>query len=138
MCIKGRWAAMSEPIVFISHHRIKPGKAEALRALTAEIWSAMEVEKPRTLMNLAYINEEGTEVSFMHAFADIEAMQLHWQGADERAQQAYEYVEPIGFEIYGSAGEQIVQGMEAEAAGGGATLTLWPEFVSGFLRLAPG
>jgi len=54
------------------------------------------------------------------------------------ARQAYEYVEPIGFEIYGSAGEQIVEGMRAEAADGGATLTLWPEFVMGFLRLAPG
>jgi hypothetical protein len=27
--------------------------------------------------------------------------------------------------------------MRTEAAGGGATLTLWPEFVAGFLRLAP-
>lgn len=129
---------MSEPIVFISHHRIKAGKAEALKALTDEIWSAMETEKPRTLMNLAYVNEEGTEVTFMHAFADVEAMQLHWQGADERARQAYEFVEPIGFEIYGDAGEQIVEGMRSEAADGGATLTLWPEFVTGFLRLAPG
>ena len=129
---------MSEPIVFISHHRIKPGKAEALKALTAEIWSVMETEKPRTLMNLAYLNQEGTEVTFMHAFADIEAMQLHWQGADERTQLAYQYIDPIGFEIYGSAGEQIVEGMRAEAAGGGATLSLWPKFVTGFLRLAPG
>ncbi len=37
-----------------------------------------------------------------------------------------------------SAGEQIVEGMEAEAAGGGATLTLWREFVTRFLRLSPG
>jgi len=128
---------VSEPIVFISHHRIKPGKAEALKALTAEIWSAMETEKPLTLMNLAFVNQEGTEVSFMHAFADIEGMQLHWQGADERTQKAYEYIDPIGFEIYGSAGEQIVEGMRTEAAAGGAMLTLWPEFVAGFLRLAP-
>ena len=90
---------MSEPIVFISHHRVKPGKVEELKPLIAEIRSAMKTEKPRTLMNLAYVNEEGTEVTFMHAFADIEAMQLHWQGADERAQQAYGYVEPIGFEV---------------------------------------
>jgi hypothetical protein len=95
---------MSEPIVFISHHRIKPGKAEELKGLTAEIWSAMETEKPQTLMNLPFMNQEGTEVTFMH----------------------------------GSAGEQIVEGMRAEAAGGGATLTLWPEFVTRFLRLAPG
>ena len=34
-------------------------------------------------MNLAYMNEEGTQVSFLHAFADVEAMQLHWQGGVE-------------------------------------------------------
>ena len=129
---------MSEPIVFISHHRIKPGMADAVRALTAEIWSTLETEKPRTLVNLAYMNEDGTEVSFLHAFADVEAMQLHWQGADDRSGQAYEYIQPIGFEIYGPAGEQIVEGMKAEATGGGATLTLWPEFVTGFLRLGGG
>jgi len=56
----------------------------------------METEKPQTLMNLAFVYQEGTEVTFMHAFADIEGMRLHWQGADERAQHAYEYVEPTG------------------------------------------
>jgi len=129
---------MSDPIVFISHHRIKPGKLEELSLLTREIWSTMEAEKPRTLMNLAYVNEQGTEVTFLHAFADPEAMALHWEGADERAQVAYQYVEPIEFEIYGSAGDQIVEGMRGEAAAAGATLTLVPEFVTGFLRLTPG
>ena len=129
---------MSEPIVFISHHRVKPGKLEELSSLTREIWSTMEVEKPRTLMNLAYLNEHGTEVTFMHAFADPEAMALHWEGADERSELAYQYVEAIGFEIYGSASEQIVEGMRGEAAATGATLTLVPEFVTGFLRLRPG
>jgi hypothetical protein len=129
---------MSEPIVFVSHHRIKPGKADALRALIPDVWSSIETDKPRTLVNLAYVNDDGSEVTFMHAFADVEAMQLHWQGADERSRLAYEYIEPIGFEIYGSAGDQIVEGMKAEAAEAGATLALWPDFVAGFLRLAPG
>jgi hypothetical protein len=56
----------------ISHHRIKPGKLEELASLTREIWSTMEMEEPRTLMNLAYINEQGTKVTFLHAFADPE------------------------------------------------------------------
>jgi hypothetical protein len=127
---------MSEPIVFISHHRIKPGKLQDLATLIREIWANMEVEKPRTLMNLAYVNSQGTEVTFMHSFADPEAMALHWEGADERTELAYQYVEPIGFEIYGPAGDQIVEGMRVEATGSGATLTLGPEFVAGFLRLA--
>jgi hypothetical protein len=128
---------MSEPIVFVSHHRIKPGKLDELAALIPEIWASLEVEKPKTLVNLAYVNVDGSEVAFLHAFADEEAMQLHWQGADERTEQAYQYIEPIGFEIYGDAGDQIVAGMRSEAAAAGATLTLVPEYVSGFLRLAP-
>src|SRR5213593_1224406 len=115
---------MFEPIVFISHHRVKAGKLQELSSLMGQVWSTMEVEKPRTLMNLAYVNEQGTEVTFLHAFADPEAMALHWEGADERAQVAYQYVEPIEFEIYGSAGDQIVEGMRGEAAAAGATLTL--------------
>jgi hypothetical protein len=125
------------PIVFISHHRIKPGRLEELASLTREIWSTMEIEKPRTLMNLAYINEQGTKVTFLHAFADPEGMALHWEGADERSELAYPYVEPIGFEIYGPAADQLVEGMRAEAAASGATLTLSPAFFAGFLRLAP-
>jgi hypothetical protein len=39
--------AVSEPIVFISHHRIKPGRAEEVKALTTEIWSAVGVACPR-------------------------------------------------------------------------------------------
>jgi hypothetical protein len=128
---------MPGPIVFISHHRIKQGGLEKLTALVPEVWASLEAEKPRTLLNLAYVNEDGTEVAFMHAFADVEAMQLHWQGADERAEEAYRYIEPIGFEIYGDAGDPIVEGMRSEAAAGGATLRLVPEFVAGFLRLAP-
>ena len=58
-------APMSQPIVFISRHRVKPGKLEELTALTREILSTMEAEKPRTLMNLAYVNKQGTEVTFM-------------------------------------------------------------------------
>jgi hypothetical protein len=127
---------MAGPIVFISHHRIKQGKLETLTALVREIWASMEEEKPRTLLNLAYLNEDETEIAFLHAFADIEAMQMHWQGADDRTEQAYQYIEPIGFEIYGDAGDQIVEGMRSEAAAAGATLTLVPEFETGFLRLA--
>src|ERR671930_379377 len=129
---------MGGPIIFVSHHRIKPGKLDELQALTREMWSEMEKEKPRTLANLAYVSGDGSEIAFLHAFEDIEAMQLHWQGADERTQQAYQYLEPIGFEIYGDAGDQIVEGMRSEAAAAGATLTLQPEYVTGFLRLAPG
>jgi hypothetical protein len=128
---------MAGPIVFISHHRIKQGKLESLTALVPAIWSSLEEDKPRTLLNLAFVNEDETEIAFLHAFADIEAMQLHWRGADERAEQAYEYIEPIGFEIYGDAGDQIVEGVRSEAEAAGATLTLVPGYVAGFVRLAP-
>ena len=57
---------------------------------------------PRTAVFLSFLDEEGSEVSFVHVFADSEAMDLHIEGADERARAAYEAIEPLGWEVYGT------------------------------------
>jgi hypothetical protein len=92
---------MAEPVAFVSHFAVKPGKGDGLARIFPESSTRLEEEKPRTLVFLAYFNETGTEVSFLHVFADAESMDLHFQGADERSRDAYEYLEPKGWELYG-------------------------------------
>ena len=75
---------MSEPIVFISHFRVRQGKLDDLRLSTDAVTRSLEMEKPRTLVFLSYLDAEGTNVTFVHAFADAEAMDLHVAGAAER------------------------------------------------------
>jgi quinol monooxygenase YgiN len=128
---------MSEPLFFISHFRIKVGAFEALQRLTRETTEVMRSQKPHTLLFLSYVDEERGVVSFLHAFADAAAMDLHFEGADERSRAAFEHIEPIGWEFYGRPSEAAIATMRQAADASGATLALHPGFLGGFLRLAP-
>jgi hypothetical protein len=129
---------MSEPIVFVSHFRVKEGKADDMRRLSNQIARAMETGRPRTLGFLSYIDESGRRMSIIHVFPDAESMDLHFAGADERSSAAYEYVAPDGWEIYGKPSEAVLEQLRREAASAGVGLDVQPEFLAGFLRLGSG
>jgi quinol monooxygenase YgiN len=89
------------PIVFISHFKVREGKLEGFEDLSRAIQTALEEEKPRTVAYLFYLNDDRSELTIVHLFPDADAMDVHSEGADERAAAAYEFVEPAGWEIYG-------------------------------------
>ena len=125
---------MSEPVVFISHFRIKKGKLEAVRRTSKNVTGRLEAEKPRTAVFLSFLDEDGTAVSFVHAFADREAMDLHFEGAEERARAAYESIEPRGWEVYGKPSDAALQSLRDAAGRAGVPLAVHPLFLGGFMR----
>jgi hypothetical protein len=128
---------MSEPILFISHFRIKEGALESVKEITRDVTEQLQREKPQTLLFLSYLDEAGEMISFLHAFADSDAMDVHSEGSDERAEAAYEYVEPAGWEFYGNPSPTALEGVRQAAASAGVTLSVQPHYLSGFLRLVP-
>jgi len=128
---------MSEPIVFITHHRIKAGKLEALRRFNQEGFQLIQEQKPATLVLLAYAGADGSEVSFVHIFPDAEAMDLHFQGVDERTKKAYELIQPMSMEIYGSPNEGVLESMK-QIAESGVSVSIDTDHLGGFLRLKSG
>ena len=128
---------MSEPIVFISHHRIKEGKLDALRKVHQEKTLLLQEQKPDTIVFLAYAGEDGSEVSFVHVFPDAEAMDIHFQGADERSKQAYEFMQPKSMEIYGSPNDGVLEMMK-QIAESGVSVSIGTDYLDGFLRLKSG
>ena len=129
---------MPEPVVFLSHFVIKEGSLDALRHLARVVAGDLQTEKPRTLLFLSYIDADGGVISFLHAFADAEAMDLHVEGAEERSRAAFEHVEPLGWEVYGRPSDVALQNLREVAAASGAALAVHPDYAAGFLRLTPG
>jgi hypothetical protein len=125
---------MPEPVVFISHFRIKEGELEAVRRMSVDVTRRLEREKPRTAVFLSFLDEESAYVSFVHAFADCEAMDLHFEGAEERARAAYESIEPLGWEVYGRPSDPALGTLREAAMRAGVPLTVRPVFLGGFLR----
>lgn len=127
---------MSEPIVLITHSRLKEDKLDGLRQYFRQSIPSLEQAKPGTVAFLPYLSDDGTELTIVHVFPDAESMALHMQGVQERARAAYEFIESKAFEIYGPALEEIVETMRATGTSG-VTLTVHREYVGGFLRLKP-
>lgn len=123
---------MPDPIVFVSHSRVKEGKLEAFREMSLEVFPTMEASKPGTLLHYGYTSEDGSELSFVHVFPDADAMDAHFVGASDRAGSAMDYIETYRFEVYGTPSEQAL-GMLGQAPG--ADLVVHPGGFGGYLRL---
>ncbi|UCH58816.1 MAG: hypothetical protein JSV61_11430 [Anaerolineales bacterium] len=129
---------MPDPIIFISHHQVKAGKLEELREYTQAGMPLIEAGKPGTVVMLAYLNQDNSEISFFHLFPNAQAMDDHLQGADDRSQSAYEYLKPKSFEIYGKPSERALEMMRRQAKQLGMDLRVDPGYLSGFIRPQSG
>ena len=128
---------MTEPIFFLSHFRIKEGQLDLVRQLSKEAAARLEAEKPRTVLFLSYLDADGGTISFLHAFADPESMDMHIVGADERSRAASQYIEPLGWEVYGNPSSVALETLRQTADSAGVSLASHPEYLAGFLRLEP-
>ena len=93
----------------------------------------LEAAKPRTVFQNFYVDETGKTVSIIHIFPDAEAMNLHAEGATTRSQAAVEFIEPIGFEIYGSPTESFLATLR-DIPNIDALLQVRPDHRAGFSR----
>jgi hypothetical protein len=128
---------MSKPIVFISHHKIKEGKLDDLRKVHQERTLLLREQKPATVVFLAYLGKDNNVVNYVDVFPDAEAMDLHFQGAEERSKQAYEFMQPMSMEIYGSPNDGVLETM-MQIADSGVDVSIASDPLGGFLRLKSG
>ena len=122
-----------EPIVFISRHRVIPGKLPALRAFMGAGIAHLEATKPRTSAFLSYLDADGSHLTIVHVFADAAGLALHIEGANQRSDAASEFIEPESREILGSPTGDVLAAIQPPPASGIA-FNLQPIFAGGFLR----
>ena len=124
---------MSDPIVFISRNKIKPGMAEDFRNHYRASIAQTLANKPGTLAQLTYENEDASEVTIIRFFPNADALDQQIQGADQRSKKTYEFIEPIGIEIFGSPNPTTLENMK-KIAGSGVVVKISPNFLDGFIR----
>ena len=128
---------MSEPIVFISHFKVKEGKEESLLQLNEKVTAQIKTDKPGTVGFLLFMNQAGNELSIVHVFPDAESFDRHVEGVGERSNASLEFIEPIGREAYGMPGDQVLTMLEPPEEYE-MTFRHVPKFSNGFLRLMKG
>ena len=126
---------MPEPIVFISRFAIKAGKLDALKDLAHAVSADIQASKPRTLVFLSYLDAARDTVSFVHAFPDADSMDRHVEGSGDRSRAAFEFIEPRGWDVYGTPSDEGRMMLQRAAASADTSLSIKPEYLAGFLRL---
>ena len=129
---------MAEPIVFISHSRFKAGAFDGYRELSREVTPLIERDKPGTVVFLQYADQANTELHVVHVFPDAEAMARHLEGVDERVAKALEFIDSDGYDIYGSPSGPVLEPMQGFSQQTGATLTVRPYHIAGYIRSVTG
>jgi hypothetical protein len=124
---------MAEPIVFISRNRIKEDKINEFRNHYRDRIPMIFEEKLGTLAQLAYLNEEDSEVIIIRLFPSTEALDLQIQGADERSKKTYELIEPLSIEIFGKPTPATLERVKI-IAGKGIPVSISPHYIDGFIR----
>jgi hypothetical protein len=129
---------MTGPIVFISRSRILDGKLDEFQAPFAEGMRALAADKPRTVAQVAYVSDDGTELVIVHVFPDADAFDHHLDGVVERSRMAEAYITSRAFEIYGAPSSTARAMMEGAAAASGIPISIHTAYFGGFLRLEEG
>jgi len=128
---------MSEPIVFISRNRVKEGMLADFKKHYYDSIPLIEASKLDTLVQLAYVNEDDSEVDIVRLFPNAEGLDLQLQGADQRSKVTYQFIEPTSIEIYGTPNNYAMEMMK-KVAGSGIKVSIKPQFIGGFIRPKSG
>jgi len=124
---------MAEPIVFIARFRVKEGRLQEFRKHYLDSLPPVEAGKPGTLAQVAYENEDGSEVMVVRLFPDAEAMDAQLDGSGERSKKTYEFVEPASMEIYGRPSDSTLATMK-KMTETGVMVSVNPGYIGGFIR----
>ena len=123
---------MPDPIVFISHSSVKEGKLDELKRTSRDAFSALRADKPGTVLHYGYLDTDEREVHFVHVFPDADAMDAHFEGADQRVAAASELIDTRAFEIYGAPHQAVV---EALGQNPDVEVTIHPIAFGGYTRM---
>lgn len=121
---------MTETLVYIGRHTIKPGMLETAKTRTAELVEHLREHHPRVLHFGAYFELEPDALIIVQVHPDEDSLQLHMQVAGERIAAAYEFLDATtGITIYGNPSEAFVARLQQMSRQGSeAGVRFLPEF----------
>src|SRR5262245_10494175 len=125
---------MAAPLIVIKTFAIKEGKSEDVKRSLPELFATMEASEPRALAINAYVDETGTELSFVQLHPDAASLEHHLQVEHEHAGPARQFLGAnTSIQIYGKPSDLVLE-TTRQPAGSGIAVSVKPEHLGGFAR----
>jgi len=131
---------MAGPVVYVSTWRIKEGRFEDYRRFHAELMKLIQDNEPRVVAFHLFANEDATEITGLHMYADTTAVESHMEMLAEKMgllpgdlTKVFEFLEPVRIDVLGVPGERAME-MDKGLIESGVAYIQKPRHVDGFTR----
>jgi hypothetical protein len=127
---------LAGPFVHIATYAIGEGQLEGLRQFLPQFFEIIEANEPRLLAVNAFVNEDGTEATFIELHPDAASMEHHARVGHEHTARAFaRFVgATTSIQIYGEPSDVVLARARQHAASG-VPVIVKPEHLGGFTRL---
>jgi hypothetical protein len=128
---------LASPLIFIHSFAFEEGRLDDLRKHLPEFLAVIEANEPRLLAIHAYVNDEGTELTFVQVHADADSLEHHQRVVHQHAGRQFAQLvdATTKLQIYGTPSDVILKRARQHATSGVA-VTVNAEHLGGFARLA--
>jgi quinol monooxygenase YgiN len=126
---------MSEPVISIDVSRIRPGRLEELKRATMELVEFVDANETRPLLYSVFFNEDDTEMTVLQVHPDSASMEFHMDVAGPAFRGLSEFLTLLRIDIYGPAGDRLLEQMRQKAKMLGNATLLVHERHAGVARL---
>lgn len=126
---------MAEPIVYVDHSRIRPGRLEEVKKAIAELVGFVQDREPRLISYGFYIDEQASAMTVVAVHPDSQSLELHMEIGGPQFRKLAEFIDLRLVEVYGepSATALSLLRQKADMLGKGGRVVVH-ELQAGFAR----
>jgi quinol monooxygenase YgiN len=119
---------MSEPVIYIDHSTIRPGKIDELRRSVSDLVSFIRAREPQLLHYGFYLDEETARMTVVGVHPDTESVERHMEVGGAAFRELGDAIVMTGIEVYGPTSERMLTQLRAKAAdlGEDGDVTVYP------------
>jgi hypothetical protein len=124
---------MTGPFIYVGTWTIKEGRVDEAKKFLEEHADLIETNEPRFISFNFYLDEGARTVGVVQVHPDPVSMELHMQLIAEHLSGAFEYLDTVSEQYYGTKSEHLAE-LLAPWEEPGVPVTNLPTHLAGFTR----
>jgi hypothetical protein len=106
---------MSEPILYVDHSKIRPGRLDEVKRAIPELVGFVRDREPRLISYGFYIDESSSAMTVVAVHPDSASLELHLEIGGPRFRRFAEFIDLRLIEVYGEPSATALTQMRQKA-----------------------
>lgn len=106
---------MSTPLVYIDTSDVRKGALEELKGAIRDLVEFIDANEPQILAYNVYLSDDGSEMTVLHAHADVSSLEYHMDIAGPEFRRFADLITLSSIRVYGEPSDKAVKQLHDKA-----------------------